>query len=381
MHIVFLTVDFNRRTAGGIATYLDTVAAGLTARGHRATIVTTTIPQGDPPPYFVVGLGVAVDRDRRRFDLARHFRDAIVSIHTQHPIDIVEATDYGLEALVCAVDPQIEELGITVLLRVHTPDSMVCEFNDEIRFADSATVHKSEGGYFASVRHFSSPSQAMAKQLTERWGVPAAKVTVLPNPVGPITPPRARSLQGSGPDLGVLTFFGRLERRKGAHVFADALTLMLGDLPELSVTFAGADTRTKTGSVGSRLREQLQPWQDQITFEGFMGGDRRFNALHSADVVCTPSLWENFPYACLEALSLGIPVIATIGSGFEEIMRHGIDGLLVPPGDAHALARAITDVVTRQVRFDRDHIGRQVENFDVARVLPTFERYYGGLAA
>jgi len=56
--------------------------------------------------------------------------------------------------------------------------------------------------------------------------------------------------------------------------------------------------------------------------------------------VVLPSLWENLANTCLETMALGRPVLATNGSGFEEVLTDGLNGILVPPGDSVALARA-----------------------------------------
>ncbi len=61
----------------------------------------------------------------------------------------------------------------------------------------------------------------------------------------------------------------------------------------------------------------------------------------AADASVLPSAWENFPHTVVEALAVGCPVIATAVGGVPEVVRDGENGLLVPPGDAAALAAAI----------------------------------------
>ena len=60
-----------------------------------------------------------------------------------------------------------------------------------------------------------------------------------------------------------------------------------------------------------------------------------------ADIFILPSRWEGLPMALLEAMAVGLPVIATRVEGVEETITDGIDGLLVPPEDSDELARAI----------------------------------------
>jgi len=60
-----------------------------------------------------------------------------------------------------------------------------------------------------------------------------------------------------------------------------------------------------------------------------------------------PSDWEGLPMVVLEAMSAARPVVATRIRGVKELIRDGIDGLLVPPGDAHALATGIRMLLER----------------------------------
>jgi len=75
--------------------------------------------------------------------------------------------------------------------------------------------------------------------------------------------------------------------------------------------------------------------------------------LANADLFVLPSLIEGLPLSVLEAMAAGRPVVATAVPGTDEIVQHGVTGLLVPPADARALAAAI-----RQMLGDRDLAGR-----------------------
>jgi glycosyltransferase involved in cell wall biosynthesis len=380
VHVVILTIDFSRRAGGGISTYVRTLASGLAGRGHHVTVVSPTVATPSGAAYDVVRLDARVRRERRRPELAEAFRDVVLAIHRRRPVDVVEATDYGLEGLACVDSPAFAAAGIALVVRMHTPDSVVCELNGAVRLTDSPAVHACEQHYFRTAPHLSSPSQAMAREVGRRWGVPGDRITVLPNPLDLSPLPDATAADRPAGRCR-LTFLGRLEQRKGACVLAEALAMTLPDHPGLEVEFVGADTRSATGSYSRTLREILAPWGERVRFAGFLGGSDRAASLRAADVVCTPSLWENFPYACLEALACGRPVIATRGSGFDEIVEDGVDGILVPPGDAAALAAAIATVARRGFLPPPGRVAARVARFGSPRLLPRFEAYYGGLAA
>jgi glycosyltransferase involved in cell wall biosynthesis len=66
-----------------------------------------------------------------------------------------------------------------------------------------------------------------------------------------------------------------------------------------------------------------------------------------------PSLWENLPHAAVEALAVGTPVVATAVGGVPEVVHDGENGLLVPAGDAHALASALRRLLDDDELRDR----------------------------
>ena len=77
-----------------------------------------------------------------------------------------------------------------------------------------------------------------------------------------------------------------------------------------------------------------------MTFVGALPRDRVLRRLAGAHAALLPSLWENLPHAAVEALSVGTPVVATSVGGVPEVVRDGVNGLLVPPGDVASLAGA-----------------------------------------
>ena len=80
------------------------------------------------------------------------------------------------------------------------------------------------------------------------------------------------------------------------------------------------------------------------SFVEFLGGLKRDGLkswLCRADIFVLPSLWEGLPNAMLEAMAAGLPIVATMVGGVPEVIRHGEDGILVPPADSLALAEGL----------------------------------------
>lgn len=97
-------------------------------------------------------------------------------------------------------------------------------------------------------------------------------------------------------------------------------------------------------------------------FCGAVGPEERRRRLMSADLVVVPSLrgesgrQEGTPVVCLEAMALGLPVVASNNGGLAEVIRHGETGWLVPPGDVQALRQALLNLLSN--REERTRLGR-----------------------
>ncbi|WP_420447996.1 glycosyltransferase family 4 protein [Candidatus Palauibacter sp.] len=143
-----------------------------------------------------------------------------------------------------------------------------------------------------------------------------------------------------------LLFVGRLVERKGVHILiralarvrerVDATLMVVGDGPQASPLEAEA----RRAGVGAFVR-----------FAGRVDEEALREAYRTSDVFILPAVvdskgdTEGLGVVLLEALEFGLPLIASDVGGIPDIVRHGETGLLVPPGDAGALANAIVGVV------------------------------------
>jgi glycosyltransferase involved in cell wall biosynthesis len=119
---------------------------------------------------------------------------------------------------------------------------------------------------------------------------------------------------------------------------------------------------------------------EHVDFSGHTVHMREF--YDSIDVLVLPSLSEGMPLCVLEAMAMKRPVIATNVGGTTEAVRHEIDGLIVPPGDAHALAEAMRFmIVNRQAAGNMAESGcEQVRRrFNIDRVVKEIAALYDEL--
>jgi L-malate glycosyltransferase len=163
--------------------------------------------------------------------------------------------------------------------------------------------------------------------------------------------------------LGLL---GQISPHKGHDVAIEAMRT-LGSNYRLVVAGKGEEEYV------SRLREKSAGLP--ISFPGFVSLPEFFDAI---DVLLVPSWEEPFGLVVLEGMASGIPVIATAAGGPLEIIRSGVDGILVPPRDAAALADAIRGIPP--LRDSLIQAARQrAQDFDIRTIVPRVEAFYRAL--
>jgi glycosyltransferase involved in cell wall biosynthesis len=104
------------------------------------------------------------------------------------------------------------------------------------------------------------------------------------------------------------------------------------------------------GPARRAVEDALYPFEERVTWAGEIGPMEIARRLGSADLCVWPALNEALGMALLEAQASGVPVVAGATGGVSEIVVHGVTGLLVPPGDALAFARAVRSLLVDRAR-------------------------------
>ena len=141
-------------------------------------------------------------------------------------------------------------------------------------------------------------------------------------------------------------FVGRFESRKGIDTLLAAMERILPSYPDLTLILGRRGSPARARVAAGRVR---RGWTSTATSHGSTGsrcsGSSTTTTLHDeysrADVVVLPSRYESFGLVMVEAMMHGKPLVSTDTSGVREVVRNGVDGLLVEPGDVDQLERAI----------------------------------------
>ena len=150
----------------------------------------------------------------------------------------------------------------------------------------------------------------------------------------------------------ILLYAGRLERRKGMEILAKAIPLVVRSFPHVKFQFVGRDTLTAEG--GTSMQTWLENYflQERVSahieFVGEVLRTEIVSYFHNADACVLPSLWENLPYTCLEAMACGTPVVGSNVGGFPEIITDKVNGLLFKPMNHGDLAEKIIELLVHE---------------------------------
>jgi glycosyltransferase involved in cell wall biosynthesis len=176
------------------------------------------------------------------------------------------------------------------------------------------------------------PSSSVAGAASHWAGIAPEKIVVIPNAIDPADWPAQSPIPAADPRPYPVVFLGRLDPVKDVPTLV-AAAAKIGPAVHLHIYGNGPDRARIADSIAS----------DNVTVHGAV--NRPQTALESAGILALPSLAEGFGLVLIEAMAAGVPVVATDVPGIRDVVRDGVTGLLVPPGNADALAAAIRRVV------------------------------------
>jgi len=230
---------------------------------------------------------------------------------------------------------------------VHTPHTFAFAFKGHFSFWKRALFMDIERSLGRRTRRIVHVSESERLEWLSFGIVPAERAAVVENGIDPwpyrwSEPPEPKvALFSDGKPSYRIGTIGLLNAAKGHDGLLRAFRRLLETYPDARLAIIGE----------GELRPRLEALIRELELQGRarLAGYRNDipSALKEMDLFVFPSLWEGMPYVVLEAMAAGLPVVATDGNGSRDIVRHGETGLLVPPGDEAALARACGEVLSK----------------------------------
>ncbi|EAQ01774.1 putative lipopolysaccharide core biosynthesis mannosyltransferaseprotein [Pseudooceanicola batsensis HTCC2597] len=153
-------------------------------------------------------------------------------------------------------------------------------------------------------------------------------------------------------DAVIAGCYGRIRAQKGTDVFTDALLNAMDRDPRVvGIVMGRATDRHQAFEAGLRDRIAARGHADRLLFRPEVPVWQMADWYRALDLYIAPQRWEGFGLTPLEAMSCGVPVLATRVGAFEELVAEGTTGRLVPPDDLTAMTEAAADLLSDPARL------------------------------
>lgn len=320
--------NFPGRTVGGGEVQLISLVSGLVRRGVRVAVFCAV---GSRLAEVLAELGTV---EVYPVDFKVGSPTALVAQVTEHieGFEIVVGTGFFTNVLARQVRVARPRLRVVNVVHVVPGASRLDGESARSRIARAVLDRTGR----RKVDLFVAVSKAVADALVST-GIDRRKVVVVENGID-VPAIRARALATFVLDVPpgpVVGFVGRLERVKGCDLFLEAASMVAAARPDVSFIVAGTGSQVDA-LQGSALHLGLA---DSLTFLGYV--DDAAGLMSRLDVLVVPSRSEASGLVAMEGMAIGIPVVASRVGGLVDVIDDGVDGLLVEPEDAYALAGAV----------------------------------------
>lgn len=171
-----------------------------------------------------------------------------------------------------------------------------------------------------------------------------------------------------------VTMVARAIRHKGVHEFVEASEILGKKYPNVSFQFVGSPDPGNPSSV----TEAFMQSRPHLHYLGHQENIRHI--LSQSDIFVLPSYREGLPRTSMEAMSMGIPIVTTDVVGCRETVENNVNGFIVPPQNAKALAEAIEKLLLdSSLRLQMGEAGRKksLREFDIRTIVDKHLEVYG----
>ena len=345
MRICFVSRRFFPAISG-MSVYAINLLRELVRAGHHVTMISqyrgdelgTRIYGGGPPPDVagvrVVGLEQVGEQDGGDFE-----RDvdamvaAIVREHARAPFDVLHA-QYGYPT------------GWAVLLasqRLRLPNVVSIQGGDGHWVGSCCETHRrAMTSVLDNANALLIGGRSFIKEVSGRLGTDPRRFTIVPGAVDTV-----RFHPADETHIGVahgpvrLLYHGRVDRRKGALDFLDALDLLRGRAVPFAATISGIGPDLDA----CRAHAATLRFGPDVTFTGYADYENVPALYRNADIFVSPTYGEGFSNTILEAMASGLANLSCFAVGVNDCLRDNENGLLVEPGDVSAQAAVLQRLI------------------------------------
>ena len=330
--------------SGGTGAYVYYLSNQLLKNGYQINVVTGSNQNLDVqvnPNLNVSFLKIPKIPIIKSFMLAAASSRKLQSVHTTANIDITHPQlpltpsfavppNFG-KTLVCTIHStwkgEAEAIRGEPYSRLNANEKFLVSFNWFLRFFEEGMLHRA--------RRIIAVSQFTKWELTNYYKIPESKIRVIHNGVDvkkfkPAADKRkVKAELGLKPDDLAIVSVGRLYARKGLFTLIESMPGVVKRFPNAKFIISGkgqSDEMHKLVAYAEKLGVK-----NNIIFTGYTPDKELPKLYQAADVFAFSTFYEHHPFAVLEALSTGLPVVTTTVGGIPETIESGKNGFLVAP--------------------------------------------------
>jgi glycosyltransferase involved in cell wall biosynthesis len=352
LNVCFVTPEYFP-ISGGTGAYVYYLSHSLQKLGHNVHVVARDQQNSEKTingiqVHYIKGTGNALTKYWR---FARSACSKIKELNKQAPLDIIHANlplvpsfaipSDASRAVVCAVHSTWK--GEAIVTKRDNPNELnaneksMLRFNFLLRIFEKRLMKRSDA--------LIAVSKYTVDELTQLYGINKKKVHVIYNGVDinlfKPRPNRAELRKEFGLDEKekIVLFVGRLYHRKGLETLLRSVSPVLKEYGNVKFVISGTGFKEKEESLRN-LAKELNI-ENNVKFLGYVPDDKLPNLYSASDIFVLPAIYENFPFAILEAQSSGLPVISTKVGGIPEFLVDKQNGFLIDPGNPEQLTQRV----------------------------------------
>jgi glycosyltransferase involved in cell wall biosynthesis len=389
----FSIVTYWHGLRGGMENHVKLLLEGLAARGHEITVISTRHPEGieyeeegNLRLYYLANTNFGSTRKGWKAESLNRF----LALHESDGFDLV----CSQQPIFPPIPKKIRNsIPVITLVQAHEAWGILSEINqflnlrnnlpDLIKKVLSFVYHYSnwEIVNFRKSDLIISPSHEVSSSLRYWYFTRTKKIRTIYNGVDtvrfrPDAEARKRILdyypQLSGKK--VLLFLSHVTRQKGLHLLLKVCPLLLRDEPDIMILVVGGGEYLEEAKEMSHQLGLV----DQVIFTGMVDIDSIPDYITAADIFILPTLRkEGLPLSILEVMACKVPVITTNIGGNTSVIKNGLNGILIPPGNTSQLEEAIRSLLNdKEVASKLAEKGYEaiLETFSLNKMLNSYER-------
>jgi len=346
VRIAFVTPEYVTEQGfdGGLANHLGRVCPALAAMGHQVHVLVASERDEELSSEGVQVHRVAVPGGALQFvsRLTRGrlptsslwflqswaLRRACRNLHRLYPLDVIQYASYSATALFRLKD-------VPAVVRISSYEPFWHKAYGLFPSMDHRLMIRLDRAAFRRADALFAPSRVVGDLVAADAGRP---VRVMEPPIfldrsGWDEAPYRSRLAGRK----YLLFFGSVGMLKGVGTIAEVIGELLQAYPDLHFVFIGKDSGYRGAPMMQHVLEKAGSCRERVLYLGQMRHGQIHPILSHATAVVLPSLADNLPNTCLEAMALERVVIGTRGTSFEQLIEDGRNGFLCEPDSPETL--------------------------------------------